>query len=391
MSTTSNKAKELMYINATNDGVFAKVNSKFVRTKVAILSCSQIANGTGFVKEYVNKALGSLDYAPVVGYFNGEDFEGHGQEINITDNGVEYTIKTIPFGVVIKDTARWEMIKSPNGEYEEYLVADAYIYRRCKKAAKKVMENKCNQSMEISVLNGEDKEDYYEIHDFEFEALCILGEDVTPAFNLAKIRTSDCNFAENAYQAMFNEMKEDLKDLVKIYKKDEDDKMSSQTTNEFEVKYNDLNTKYTDLSAKYDELDKKYSKLVEDNTSLQADYDALKSENSGLVEYKEKAEAEKRTLAEEKLFAQFEEIKDLESFKKLKEDAANYSLEDLEMRCYSILGKFKATNSEKVNNKEKSIEEKSQSASYSVDYEYEDNKSNTFNSVDRICERYKRK
>ena len=128
-----------MYINATNDGVFAKVNSKFVRTKVVILSCSQIANGTGFVKEYVNKALGSLDYAPVVGYFNGEDFEGHGQEINITDNGVEYTIKTIPFGVVIKDTARWEMIKSPNGEYEEYLVADAYIYRRCKKAAKKVI------------------------------------------------------------------------------------------------------------------------------------------------------------------------------------------------------------------------------------------------------------
>ena len=201
------------YVN-TSMFNFEKVNDEFVKCTIAVNSYDQIANGTKFRKEAIIEALPTINYAPVIGYFtkdanNEGDFNGHGIEYKITDDGFEEIVNTIPFGVVIKDSYRFEKIQKDNGEYEDYVVVDAYLWGRYKEAINVVKQNKCNQSMEVNVTSYDYAENYVDIKGFTYSALCILGENVAPAFNLAKIRTSD-KFSKDEFKSCYAEMTEAL-------------------------------------------------------------------------------------------------------------------------------------------------------------------------------------
>ena len=187
------------------NNTFEKVNEEFLKCTVAVCSHEQIANGTKFTKEALNNALPTLNYLPTIGYFKDGDFSDHGIELVIDNEGLHEVVKTIPFGVVIKDSYRYENLTKDNGETEEYLVCDVYLWSRYEDAINVVKNNQCNQSMEINVLNASLKENYYEITECSFSALCILGSDVTPAFKLAKIRTSD-KFSKDDFKTNYTEM-----------------------------------------------------------------------------------------------------------------------------------------------------------------------------------------
>lgn len=187
---------------------YENVNEEFVKCTVSVNSYDQIANGTKFRKEAIEKALPTLNYCPVIGFFDG-DFNGHGIEYKITDDGIEEVVKTVPFGVVIKDSYRWEKLMKDNGEYEEYVVVDCYLWSRYRDAIETVKNNSCNQSMEVNIHSAEYTNNYYDITDFTYSALCILGESTTPAFNLAKIRTSD-KFNKDSFRECYSEMTEAL-------------------------------------------------------------------------------------------------------------------------------------------------------------------------------------
>lgn len=190
-----------------------EVNEEFVKCTISVMSDSQIANGTKFTREAINKALPTLNYAPIIGYYKDNDFSDHGIEYKISNDGFEEIVNTIPFGVCIKDSQRFEKIMKDNGEYEEYLVVDCYLWGRYSEAINKVKENKCNQSMEVTVNNGSWQENYFEVTDFNYSALCILSENVTPAFNLAKIRTSD-KFSKDDFKACYSEMTKALDNFL---------------------------------------------------------------------------------------------------------------------------------------------------------------------------------
>lgn len=195
------------YISTTFSNL-ERVNDEFVKCTVSVNSYDQIANGTKFRKEAIEKALPTLNYCPVIGFFDG-DFNGHGIEYKITDEGIEEVVKTVPFGVVIKDSYRWEKLMKDNGEYEDYVVVDCYLWGRYKDAIEIVKNNSCNQSMEVNINSAEYTDNYYDITDFTYSALCILGETTTPAFNLAKIRTSD-KFGKDSFKECYSEMTEAL-------------------------------------------------------------------------------------------------------------------------------------------------------------------------------------
>lgn len=198
-------SKELRYMESKLDGNFEKVNDEFLKCTVSVMCDSQIANWTKFTPESIDKALPTLNYAPVIGYFKDGDFKGHGIELVIGEDGFEEKVMTVPFGVVIKDSHRYENILKDNGENERYLVCDAYLWNRYKDAIDVVKENKCNQSMEVNINSGSYKDEYYEINDFSFSGICILGSNVTPAFNLAKIRTAD-KFSKDEFSKTHEEM-----------------------------------------------------------------------------------------------------------------------------------------------------------------------------------------
>lgn len=101
-----------------------------------------------------------------------------------------------------------------------------------------------------------------------------------------------------------------------------------------------------DYSAEYEALRVEYNQLVE---SLMAREEVIKQLTIQVTELEEKCEvltifktevmAERREIAETEIFTRFESLNDVEGFDLLKENAKNYSLEELENQCYALYGK----------------------------------------------------
>ena len=368
--------KDLKYITTSfsSNNKFEKVNDEFVKVTISVMSCDQIANGTKFTKEAVTNALDTLNYAPLIGYFNGDDFEGHGIEYVISDSEFKCTVKTIPFGVVVKDSQRWEKVQKQNGEYEDYLVVDAYMWSRYEEATSKVKENKCNQSMEVICNAGTYKEEgYFEVTDFSFSGLCILGENVAPAFNLAKVRTSE-SFDKDEFTSIFEEMTEALKafleaegdDFAKCgdddedkkkkceddedeedYKKkkrcedDEDDEDEDDEEDEDEDEDEDVKKKKKCSEEEYEaeivSLKAQYSDLLAEHESLKEKYSSLENEVVELREYKATKENElKEAELEDEVFSKFESLRGIEGYEEIYNLRFELSKEDLTMRLKAL-------------------------------------------------------
>lgn len=379
--------KDLKYITTSfsSNNKFEKVNDEFVKVTISVMSCDQIANGTKFTKEAVTNALDTLNYAPLIGYFNGDDFEGHGIEYVISDSEFKCVVKTIPFGVVVKDSQRWERVQKQNGEYEDYLVVDAYMWSRYEEATSKVKENKCNQSMEVICNAGTYKEEgYFEVTEFSFSGLCILGENVTPAFNLAKVRTSE-SFDKDEFTSIFEEMTESLKafleaeedDFAKCgdndddkkkkceddedddeedYKKkkrceddeDEDDededskkKKRREDDDEEDDEDEDFKKKRKCSEEEYEaeivSLKAQYSDLLAEHEILKEKYSNLENEVVELREYKATKENElKEAELEDEVFSKFESLRGIEGYEEIYNLRFELSKEDLTMRLKAL-------------------------------------------------------
>ena len=366
--------KDLKYITTSfsSNNKFEKVNDEFVKVTISVMSCDQIANGTKFTKEAVTNALDTLNYAPLIGYFNGDDFEGHGIEYVISDSEFKCTVKTIPFGVVVKDSQRWEKVQKQNGEYEDYLVVDAYMWSRYEEATSKVKENKCNQSMEVICNAGTYKEEgYFEVTDFSFSGLCILGENVAPAFNLAKVRTSE-SFDKDEFTSIFEEMTEALKafleaeedDFAKCgdddedkkkkceddeddedeedYKKkkrceDDEDDEEDEDENEDEDVKKKKKCSEEEYEAEIVSLKAQYSDLLAEHESLKEKYSSLENEVVELREYKATKENElKEAELEDEVFSKFESLRGIEGYEEIYNLRFELSKEDLTMRLKAL-------------------------------------------------------
>lgn len=364
------------YMNTTMSN-FEKVNEEFVKCTIAVNSYDQVANGTKFTKESIDKALPTLNYAPVIGYMKNGEFSDHGIEYKISSDGFEEVINTIPFGVCIKDSARYEKLQKDNGEYEEYVVVDCYLWGRYKQAIDEVKSNKLNQSMEVSINSAEYKDGYYEISDFSYSACCILGEDVTPAFNLAKIRTSD-KFSKDEFKACYTEMTSALdkflnleeggcsmdekKEFEEEIKDDNDSKDFTEETTQDEQFEEEKEDTVDDEDEKDDEdedEDFKKKKCEEESDEEKVDYqaiisdlrnelkeikdsfEALETEAKELREFKNTKDAELKATQIEGVFAQYDDdLSDISEYAELKSNATNYSIEELEDKCLILFGKM---------------------------------------------------
>lgn len=210
------------YLETSLHGEFEKVNDEFLKCTISVLTADQVANRTKFTEDAIIKALPTLNYAPVIGYIKEDEFTNHAQEIVINDDGeYEVRVMTRPYGVVIKDSQRFVDMVKDNGETEKYLLVDCYLWKRYEDAIDTVKENLCNQSMEVTINSYDYKDSYLEVTDFNFSALCILGEDVTPAFNLAKIRTSS-QFSQDEFKEQYESMIFSLNKYLDTFAKEVD-------------------------------------------------------------------------------------------------------------------------------------------------------------------------
>ncbi len=362
--------KDKKYLNVTYNN-FEQVNEEFVKCTISVLSCSQVANGTKFNKDGVERAKESLNYVPVIGYFKGDDFADHGIRLEIEDEEIKQVVKTVPFGVCIKDSSRWENIQKPNGEYEEYLVVDAYLWNRYNDAISVVKENKCNQSMEIVVQSGEYAEGWYNINDFSFSALCILGEDVQPAFNLAKIRTSD-KFSTDELKDSYKEMLDKLAYALTNSESVSNEPVIEEPIIEEPIKEEPIveepvieepikeepviEEPIVDYEEKYNEVVKELEELKVSYVDLQTLHEEQAKELEELRLFKQQIEHDNHVDEVDRALAPYSELEEVEGYAELVKDKYEADLEelikDIKIFCFDnniVLGKKKEKKSTKEN------------------------------------------
>jgi hypothetical protein len=200
-----------------------KVNPLFSKAKINVLYTGLNRNNTYFSQESVDNALPSIYNIPIIGeYLEQQDnFGGHGGKLEISDQGIKYIQTTQPYGVVPESAdISWEEITENDGTKHNYLVIDgAYLWTgRYPDELGDLLNQPYGQSMEVEVNDGEFEEidgvKTFNIKDFTFSALCILGVDkngegeVEPCFESADITAYSLN--KDDFKKQFAQMLDEL-------------------------------------------------------------------------------------------------------------------------------------------------------------------------------------
>jgi hypothetical protein len=248
------------------------LNPNFSVCKIRVLYTGRNRNMTLITKEAVEKALPTLLNIPIVGEFSQEkgDFKGHGGAIDMDSFDFIHTTKA--YGVVPTDaTYEWETV----GGREYLTISGCLLWTGRYPEAYSVIENGKGQSMEIEVTDGwwNEKEDAYQIDSYIYSALCILGDDVEPAFEDASV----------SKYAKKEDIQQEIQTMLSEYTKSLNSKEGEQmdTLKKLLEKYSltveDLTAKGIDFNeVSEDELEAKIIEVFE----IQADGDTPEDEDS---------------------------------------------------------------------------------------------------------------
>lgn len=192
-----------------------------VRAK--IVNVGRNHNDTSFSKESIEKAIPTLYNIPLIGIYSEieNDFKSHAK--NDLERKQTYAIGTIP--------------ESCNAHFEkdlmgmEYLVADIVVWKEYFPeffnviANNEEKEKQTTISMEIRLLDYEKVDGIFDITEFVFNGICLLGENVRPGIPNAGLRVirfeeGKIDFEDNnLYQNLLKESNEELEILSKYSEK----------------------------------------------------------------------------------------------------------------------------------------------------------------------------
>lgn len=207
-----------------------EVNSSFDKGLLRVCYAGENRNKSYIAKEDLERCVKTLPYVPVVGNYirEEEDFGGHDVEfVTDSDGTVRMVNKTQPVGVVPADAdIYFETFVDDDGNEKEYLYTTVLLWKR-QEAYKKIKEDGIvSHSMEITVKDGESIDGIYHIYDFEFTALCLLGENTEPCFEDSALEV----FTTSDFKAQFELMMNDFKESFSLATTSTEDKYSRNET-----------------------------------------------------------------------------------------------------------------------------------------------------------------
>ncbi len=146
-----------------------------VRAK--IVNVGENHNGSHFSKESIEQAIPTLYNIPLIGIYNdlSQDFKSHAK--NNIERKQTYAVGTIPESC----NAHFETV---NGM--DYLIADIVVWKEYFPDFFEVIARNDDSgsqttiSMEISLIDYEKKNGVFDITEFAFNGICLLGTDVKP-------------------------------------------------------------------------------------------------------------------------------------------------------------------------------------------------------------------
>lgn len=385
-----------------------QINPLFSTCKVRVLYLGKNRNMSTLTKDAVEKAIPTLKNIPIVGEFaeSAEDFKGHGGAIDL--DTWDYIHTTKPYGVVPESaTYEWEEV---NGK--EYLTINGcYLWTGRYEEAETVIRDGKGQSMEIEIVDGDwdDEEESYIINNFTFSALCILGDNVEPAFEDASITAY--SFDKDEFKAQFSIMLDELQEslsskdkeggkvleailkkynltvkdltdkgidfdkisideleseIVKAFdivadeeeieesKEDFEEEVEDEEETEEEIEENFEDEKDDEdvySAEEYNALKEEIGKLEKLNNELSSENSKLIDENEELKEFKTKTEEKKHSDKAQEIFDSFQlsalDVKDI--------DVLSLTIDEIKEKCYAILGRKLASKKNFSKDKDKEI------------------------------------
>lgn len=235
-------------------------NTGFVKGRAKIAYAGSNRNQTNIPREAFEKAMTSLALTPVVGNWIGEknNFGGHDVAYEEVGNDVVEIDRTVPFGVVPQNyNPEWTDVDDGNGNIKRYFTCDIIFWKeKYPIPVQKIIDGGVGQSMEIvpTTANWNDETNLFDIDEFYYLALCLLGRDETnpentvePCFENSEITVSQFSMQKDKFKSEFAEMMLELKQSFSLENEASEsveggDKMSEENKDEI-----------TDLEAKLDE------------------------------------------------------------------------------------------------------------------------------------------
>ena len=361
-----------------------RVNERFAKVKIRIAYEGENRNKSYISKEAFEKAIPTLKYVPVVGYYLEDEkmFDGHTEKLEIIDD--EITLKTLtkPYGVVTDEKPFWEDVKTTNGEIKSYLTCYAMLWIARYPELEGIKEGDFAQSMEIMCNKGywSESDGLYHIEDLTFDALCIL-QAKEPCFenSIITLNFSKDKF-EDEYKSMIAELKEYTfsllekggieveenkeletgetveveetitepvveetetvveeefakkkkcedetdEDEVENPKKEED---GSEEDDDFAKK---KKCEQEDFEAKYNEVVNELNELKAKYVDLEATYTALNEEVVGLREFKSNIETKEYQAEVDAMLEKYSELEDVQGYNEVIKDKYSMEIDKLE-------------------------------------------------------------
>lgn len=189
-----------------------ELNSSFDSGVLRICYTGKNRNQSFFSKEDIERNLKTIYNCPIVVNYDIESgsFGGHDMKVvRDSNDNVRIINATEPVGVIPESSRVWfDWAEDENGVSHEYLYADVLLWKRQAAYEKIKSDGIVKHSMEVSVKNGEIIDGIYHIHDFEFTAFALLGDDVEPCFESSALEV----FSASKFKRSMSAMMQDLKD-----------------------------------------------------------------------------------------------------------------------------------------------------------------------------------
>lgn len=359
-------------------------DTRFTKVKIWLMHLHENLNGSYFSKEVVTEAIPTLANTPILAFIeensDGEiDFSDHRMVLVKKDGEISIKYLGQAIGVIPSDNnAHFEIRLCDDGIEREFLVCEGLIWNKWDDPIDIFNRDVVKwQSMELH----DDYEGYwgddglFHFTKFKFFGACVLGKDVLPAMHNATIE------AQFSYKDIFKDIQEKMEQFKVFFQEGgqvmEDVKKQMEVVDEVEsvetteeqqedvVEQEFENTASTEEVVKTtesteetneetDEVDYKaeYEKVKADFEQLQEKFNNLEKELKELRQFKANKLAEERAKAEQELYERFSVELTEEEIEEVKAVASEYTLEQLEEKLFTLVGKKKA-NFSKQTKKEK--------------------------------------
>ena len=335
------------------------LNPSFHQAKTRIMAIESVANRCNFSVAAVEKGLPTLKNVPIVTQYNTETGNFKGHEFDKDGSAMTYGI-----GVIPESAEQWIEEVEENGVTKHYLCSDVLLWKRQKKEFEFIQNHKdLSVSMEVMITDATFENDIYNIDSFYFTAVTVLGIGVAPAFSSANITFSEQSdvaqmmFELNNFESEENTMPKAGKQFEDEQQQAEPQQAEPQPTQESGVKEPEQE------QSKEPEID--YKKLLEEEQvesgrtireltqerdvltqqlsdlkkSQSKEMEEIMKELEDLRSYKSNIEKEQRKVAIEGVLDNFKDLQEVDEFKELIKGIDELTPQQLEDKCYAIVGK----------------------------------------------------